>query len=88
MRRHAEAAEAPHGYAAVPDLADSADSVVELWTADAERRARGKSAPERHPDFDGSHCVECGEIIPLARLLHARVRCVWCQQDIEKLQRR
>ena len=67
----------------MPDLADNADPIVELWTADAERRARGKSAPESHPDFDGSHCVGCDEIIPLARLLLGKVRCVECQNDLE-----
>ena len=67
----------------MPDLADNADSVVELWTADAERRARGKSAPESHPEFDGLNCVDCCEEIPSARLAMGKVRCVECQHDLE-----
>ena len=67
----------------MPDLADNADSIVELWTADAERRARGKSAPESDPGFDGLNCVECMECIPTARLAMGKVRCVECQAKIE-----
>jgi len=68
----------------MPDLADNADAVTELWTADAERRARGKSAPESHPDFDGLTCVDCGDIIPAGRLQLGRVRCVECQSVTER----
>jgi RNA polymerase-binding transcription factor DksA len=69
------------------DIVDAADSVVELWTADAERRARGKSAPESHPEFDGSHCVECGDLIHPDRLKLGRIRCIYCQGEIERLAR-
>jgi len=65
------------------DTVDAADAVTELWTADAERRARGKSAPESHPEFDGRSCVDCGDIIPTARLHLGRVRCVECQAALE-----
>jgi len=68
----------------MPDLADNADAVTELWTADAERRARGKSAPESHPEFDGLTCVDCCEEIPSARLARGRVRCVECQATLER----
>lgn len=67
----------------MPDLADNADPIVELWTADAERRARGKSAPESHPEFDGLNCVDCAEPIHTARLAMGRVRCTECQSVIE-----
>ena len=65
------------------DITDNADSVVELWTADAERRARGKSAPESDPGFDGLNCVDCCEEIPSARLAMGKVRCVECQTTME-----
>ncbi len=54
--------------------------------ADALNRALGKSGPEKHPDFDGIHCVEedCGVEIPPGRLLHGKVRCVDCQHALEK----
>ena len=68
------------------DPADIAAETIETCLADAERRARGKSAPERHPDFDGQHCVEehCGVDIPAARLVLGKVRCVDCQTLLEK----
>jgi len=66
------------------DHADVAQEVIETCTADAERRARGKSAPESHPDFDGEHCVDCELDIPPARLLLGKVRCVFCQGLLER----
>ncbi|MCR4302270.1 MAG: hypothetical protein NUV51_11705 [Sulfuricaulis sp.] len=71
----------------MPDLADNADSVVELWTADAERRARGKSAPESDPGFDGLNCVTCLEPIPTARLKMGKIRCVDCQERLDMANR-
>lgn len=65
------------------DIVDAADAVTELWTADAERRARGKSAPESHPEFDGLNCVDCCEPIISARLAAGRVRCTECQSTLE-----
>ena len=64
------------------DIIDKAGDAVEACLADAERRARGKSAPESHPDFDGQHCVEesCGVEIPVGRLALGKVRCIDCQQ--------
>lgn len=70
----------------MPDPADIANDVVEVCQADAERRARGKSAPETHADFDGLHCVDCGEPIHTARLGLGKVRCVDCQSQLEKQQ--
>ena len=70
----------------MPDLADNASPVVELWTADAERRARGKSAPESQPNYDefnGLDCVDCCEPIIGARLAAGRVRCTECQSTLE-----
>jgi len=68
------------------DHADIAGETLEVCLADAERRARGKSAPEQHPDFDGVHCVEpdCGVAIPPERLNAGRARCIDCQILIEK----
>ncbi len=62
------------------DLADNADLPIALFQAAAESRARGRSAPESHPDFDGRTCVEpdCGAEIPAGRLALGKVRCVEC----------
>jgi len=51
---------------------------------DAIRAVRQKVAPETHPDFDGRHCVDCGDAIPKVRLENGRVRCVTCQEILEK----
>lgn len=67
----------------MPDLADLASDRIERHQADSERHARGKSGPESHPDFDGSHCVDCEDEILPARLLLGRVRCVVCQEVLE-----
>ena len=66
------------------DHADIAGDIVEVCTAEAEARARGHSRPETHPDFDGSHCVECETEIPAPRLAIGKVRCVFCQRNLEK----
>lgn len=56
-----------------------------------KQRERGiKSAqqaikPEKHPHFDGLHCVDCEVEIPEPRLKMGRVRCVGCQSYIERL---
>ena len=68
------------------DVADVAGETIETCLADAQRRALGRSAPESHPDFDGVHCVEqdCGAEIPEARIVLGKVRCVECQQRLER----
>ena len=67
----------------MPDLADIASERIEQHQADSERQARGKSEQESHPDFDGCHCVDCEDVIPKARLILGRVRCVSCQEVLE-----
>jgi hypothetical protein len=68
------------------DHADIAGNTIEVCQAEAERRARGKSGPEYHPDFDGMHCVEelCGLPIPPARLALGKIRCIDCQELRER----
>lgn len=51
-----------------------------------QERARLLARPETHPDFDGSHCVDCDDELPAFRLKIGRVRCVDCQQAIEDRQ--
>ncbi len=66
------------------DPIDIANDRAAAFTENAERRARGKSGPESHPDFDGTHCVDCGEEIPAPRLALGKVRDVECQQRLER----
>lgn len=67
----------------MPDIADLADGPIELHRAESERQARGHSAPESAPGFDGAHCVDCEDDIPVERLKIGKVRCVICQQELE-----
>lgn len=39
-------------------------------------------AAQFHPDFDGVHCVECGDDMPAKRLEWKRVRCTSCEEDL------
>lgn len=66
------------------DEADLAQAQIEIFQAQAIRRASGRCGPEVHPEFDGAHCVDCGIEIPAARLALAKVRCIDCQTLLEK----
>lgn len=68
----------------ITDTSDRATAIEMSFTAESLRAAREKCRPETHPDFDGSSCVECGEVIPKARLKLGRVRCTACQEILEK----
>lgn len=56
--------------------------------ADIQSRALTLNQPERHPDFDGKTCIECGEDIPEARLRMHKIRCIDCQEELEKFNKR
>lgn len=66
------------------DIFDTAQAFQARLNSDAESRARGKSAPETHPDFDGYHCVDCGEGVHPVRLAMGKVRCFECQDFLER----
>lgn len=62
---------------------DRASNAEFSHNQDSLERIRALAKPESHPDFDGRHCVDCGEPIPKQRLVLGKVRCVSCQQGIE-----
>lgn len=66
------------------DENERASLIEEQFTDAALEAARAKARPESHPDFDGAHCVECADAIPSARLALGRVRCVTCQERLER----
>lgn len=48
-----------------------------------------KNKAENQPnfnEFDGKTCVDCGDEIPAERLAMHRIRCVDCQEALEKNQ--
>jgi RNA polymerase-binding transcription factor DksA len=71
----------------VYDEAEIASALEAGFIAQALEHHRAKVAPEKHPDFDGSHCVDCDVEIPIERLNLGKVRCVDCQVALEKLNR-
>ena len=70
-----------------PELGDQANHAQEVFTSAALEGARRAVMPQAHPSFDGRSCVDCGQVIPKARLAMGRVRCVYCQTGLEHRQR-
>lgn len=50
----------------------------------AIQEASYRAAPQKHPCFDGLHCVQCDGEIPAGRLALGRVRCIHCQEYLER----
>lgn len=69
----------------MPDIADYANDLAEQQEMVAEYTIRSKAAPETHDDFDGLHCIDCGDAIHPVRLNLGRVRCVYCQVVREEM---
>jgi RNA polymerase-binding transcription factor DksA len=70
------------------DETDQAQWMQLREQAEINRRGRELGRPELHPDFDGSHCVDCDCEIQAPRLLLGKVRCVDCQQMKEDGEKR
>lgn len=66
------------------DDADVAQHAQLREIAEVQQRARMANQPERDPSFDGKHCVECRCNIPPKRLAMGKVRCVDCQEDLDR----
>lgn len=63
-------------------MSDPNDDATEIEIAERHNAIQAAilgNQPQTHPDFDGEHCVECGDAIPKVRLLMCRIRCVHCQ---------
>lgn len=71
----------------VYDEADQAQWIQLAEQSSFRERARLANAPETHPDFDGQHCIDCGEEIPAPRLALFKIRCVECQRALEAQRR-
>ena len=70
------------------DIIDTANAFAARLNDDALDRARGKSAPETHPDWNGLNCVDCGDEVHRVRLALGKVRCMSCQDVLEKQAKR
>lgn len=40
--------------------------------------------PQKHPDFDDEHCLDCHADMPQQRLTDGRIRCTACETEIEE----
>lgn len=59
---------------------ERAEWLTDLMRDDGVWRVRKALEPEHDPDFDGLHCISCGNEIPEERLKLGRIRCVECQR--------
>lgn len=70
-------------------FADEIDRASALETMANEEGVRKVLRRMEKPpsDFDGTHCVECGEPIPEKRLSTGAFRDIYCQQRIETMRK-
>lgn len=67
------------------DIADQAADQEEAFRVMALKTITKANGPEFHPDFDGEHCISCGNQIEEGRLKLQKIKCVECQAAMEKL---
>jgi hypothetical protein len=67
------------------DELEVAEEVREQAVADGLASVRARLI-EKHPDFDGKHCIEpdCGDELPPVRIAYGRIRCTPCQCEVER----
>jgi len=70
------------------ELMDAAQIQQQRTNERLIEEASRRAAPERDPGFDGIHCIDGGEVIPKARRALGKIRCLECQEALEKKQRR
>ena len=68
----------------VYDEGDLASALELGFLAQTIARHQEKMKPETHPDFDGEHCIDCDIEIPEQRLAMHKIRCVDCQELLER----
>lgn len=68
----------------IAELVDQAQLQQQENEARALSKVRAALGPETHPDFDGKHCLDCGDTIPQKRRMMDKIRCVNCQDALER----
>ena len=68
----------------MPDELDRASDIEIASTEEGIRRSLAKLRPQYDSRFDGIHCVDCGEALPAIRVTNTRVRCVDCQELVDR----
>lgn len=71
-----------------PDVLDQASRLTQTLNDAYVGQARLLNAPQQKQNADGSwpitECVDCDDPIPAGRLALARIRCIHCQEDVER----
>ncbi len=67
----------------LPDPVDAASIQEAKFTNEAVANVQAKLAAQKHPDFDGVTCIDCGDVIPQLRLKAGRIRCTPCETAVE-----
>lgn len=67
----------------LPDPVDAASIQEAKFTDEAVANVQAKLAAQKHPDFNGVNCLDCGDLIPPLRLKSGRIRCTSCESLIE-----
>lgn len=70
------------------DEADLAEKNTVAFLTDGLTANAAALRPQHHPDFDGAHCIECGDDLPAVRLQMGRIRCTECQNARDLNRRR
>lgn len=75
-----------------PDEIDRANDLAARYTENYIDEVRRRNKPEQVQRPDGSwpepDCVECGDAIPAARLSLGKIRCIFCQESLERSAKR
>lgn len=72
----------------VYDEAELASALESSMLSKALLDHKQKMAPQKHPNFDGIHCIDCEDDIHPDRLKMGRIRCKDCQEHFEYVQKR
>lgn len=67
-----------------PDELDMASEMEMAFTEKAVEAVTSRLRAEHHPDFNGVDCLECAEPLMPLRLTDRRMRCVPCQDRLER----
>lgn len=74
-----------------PDPIDQASELSQTLNDAYVGQARAKAKPEQVQNPDGTwphtECVDCDTEIPEGRLKLGKIRCIRCQEDIERVGR-
>lgn len=65
------------------DIYDQATNIEQLERSNSIKASQLANMPEKHPDFDGEHCLDCLADLPEVRITMGKIRCTLCQSDRE-----